>query len=408
MTIRGWAWVAVLLSAPACAQQEPTEAPPNFLRDAEVVDAGTATAATILPWRIDDTPRIRIGGAAEDVAHQFVEISAATVLSDGSVLVADGEWGVVRRYGPRGEFLQQLGAVGEGPGEFRSPTAVSSLPGDSMVVWDREFWRTAVFDAEGRFVRSARFDPTADGVYPVNGMWPVAVNLARGGTRMVHLISKGSGKGSVAPGASRRAGLALHSEESRFPQLLAELPGPEEVEVNAPWGTALVPPPLAGGPAIAFDARDDRVCFGHQRAREILCVHADGMRKGVQWIDAPRPVDPFDPAILNWRSTTMRAYGGKLGVEVAEEVVAQVPVPDSHPAFGELLFDSLGYLWIEVGPADGSLVEREYFVLDTDLRVAGRLKLPTMELAEVGADYVLGVRHDAAGVAEAVLFELIR
>ena len=104
----------------------------------------------------------------------------------------------------------------------------------------------------------------------------------------------------------------------------------------------------------------------------------------------------------------MRAYGGKLGVEVAEEVVAQVPVPDSHPAFGELLFDSLGYLWIEVGPADGSLVEREYFVLDTDLRVAGRLKLPTMELAEVGADYVLGVRHDAAGVAEAVLFELIR
>jgi hypothetical protein len=358
---------------------------------------------------VDQTPRLRIGGAV--ATHQFVEISAASVLPDGSVVIADGQSGLVRRYGARGEFLQQLGAVGEGPGEFRAPSALGVLHGDTVAVWDRALWRTSVFDDEGRFVRTTRYDPTAAGVYPLEGMWPAELSLARGGTRLVRLISKDTGKGtasSVAGGSGLRAGLAIHRAGERLPRLLAKVPGLEEVEVTAPWGKAMLPPPLAGGPKITFHAGEDRACLGHQRAREILCVDDEGTRIGVRWIDEPKTVDPGDPDILRWRTTTMTAFRGKVGAQVAEEVMAQVTIPVSYPSFRDLLFDSLGYLWIDLGPVDGALAEREYLVLDRELVVAGRLKLPTMDLVEIGADYVLGVRRDSFGVEEAALFGLLR
>jgi len=384
---------------------------PNLFGNADVLDVGTVTTAPILPWRVEKTPLLRIGGAVEATTHQFMEISAASVMSDGSILVADGQSGLVRRYGTRGDFLQQFGGVGEGPGEFRAPAALAVLPGDTAVVWDRALWRTSVFDGEGHFVRVTRYAPTATGVYPMEGMWPAEVNLARGGTLLVRLISKDGGKGtgsSVTGGPRLRAGLAIHREGERLPRLLATVPASEEVEVTAPWGVAMLPPPLAGRPKITFHTAEGRACLGHQRTREILCLDDDGRRIGVRWADAPKPVDPRDPAILRWRTTTMRAFGGKVGTQVAEEVVAQVSIPASYPAFGDLLFDSLGYLWIDLGPSDGALTEREYLVLDSELVVVGRLKLPTMDLLEIGTDYVLGVRRDSVGVEEAVLLGLLR
>ena len=91
----------------------------------------------------------------------------------------------------------------------------------------------------------------------------------------------------------------------------------EEVEVEAPWGATLIGPPLASRPKLAYSADENRACFGHQRAREILCVDDDGVRNGVRWVDDARPVAPSDPAILRWRSATMTEFGDKVGAQVA-------------------------------------------------------------------------------------------
>jgi len=398
--------VAALLAALGCAREGPQE-PSDLLRGVESADIGAVKGQAVLSWRLSETPRLRVGGDVDDPAHHFVEVVDAEVLPGGSLLVADGQSGVVRRYGPQGDFVGQLGAVGEGPGEFRYPASIALISGDSLAVWDQALWRVSVF-GEGGFVRGERYDPTAAGLYPMEGMWPAELRLARDGTRLVRLISKDADKGGDVGRASPRAGLGIHLVGAPAPQLLSTFPSPEEVEVEAPWGTTMLVPPLSGVPAMAYYSPDNRACFGHQSTREVLCTYEDGRRAGLRWTDDPRLVDPMDSAILGWRSATVAELGGKVGDRIAEEVVAQVPIPALHPAFGNLLFDSLGYLWVDLGPVDGSLLGREYLVLDGALGVAGRLKIPNMKLLRIGADYLLGIQSNALGVQEVVVFDLLR
>lgn len=410
MAARAWAYVVLPLLAGGCSTPESSERASELLPAIGVTALGPLAETPVLPWRLGPDPDLLIGGSARGTTHQFTEITAVLVLRDRSLLVADGRSGLVRRYGPGGELLQQFGAVGEGPGEFLSPTSLSWLPGDSVVVWDGALWRASVFDGDGRFARTARYDPTATGIYPLEGMWPMEVRIAGGGMRLVRLASKPGGKGgsSVVGGPLSGAGLAIHPAEARLPLFLARLPGPEEVEAEAPWGAVQLDAPFAARPKIAFHAPERRTCVGHQRWPEVLCVAHDGTRLGVRWPDAPRPVDPNDRAMARWRSETAQVLGEKVGERVAEGIVRRVPVPQYYPAFGGLLFDILGYLWIELGPVDGVEPEREYLVVDGEYAVVGRFHLPSMELVEIGVDYVVGIRRDGFDVEEVVRMELTR
>jgi hypothetical protein len=406
-TIRILAVLAGLTAALGCEFEDRSEVRVGLIEDVEVLDAGPTDALPSLSWRVGEKPRLRIGGPREDAAHHFVEVTAAIVDPNGTVVIADGAAGSLRRYGPEGEFRQQLGAVGDGPGEFRSPSSLAWLPGDSLAVWDRTLWRMSVLDGQGSFVRTEHYDPTAAGVYPLEGMWPGELKLTNGGTLLLRLISKSKGKAS-GTGEDADTGLAVHRPGAPTAELLAMLPGEVEVEVEAPWGAVSLAPPLAGGPVLAFDPASQRACMGHQVVSEILCVDPGGERAGVRWVDRRRAVDPEDPSISRWRSDMERAFGGKIGRQQAEELASQVSIPRWHPAFGDLLFDSMGFLWIELGPVASGSGEHEYLVLDADLESAGRIPLPRLEMLEIGSDYLLGVRYDALGVGEVVLYSLRR
>lgn len=410
MAVRAWAYIVLPLLAGGCANPESTERHSDLLPPNGITDVGPLAETPIVPWRVNPDPHLRIGGSAPGTEHQFIDISAVLVLPDNSVLVADGGSGLVRRYTRDGDFVEQLGAVGEGPGEFRSPTSLAWLPGDSVVVWDEALWRESVFDVDGRFARTVRYDPTATGIYPLDGMWPMEVRVARGGMRLVHLATKGGGKGtpSGAAGSLPDAALAIHPSETPLPRLMARLPGTEEVEAEAPWGPVQLSAPVAAGPRIAFHAAEGRSCLGHQRWPEILCVADDGTRLGVRWPDVPRLVQPTDGTIARWRAETVRSFGDKVGEGVAETIVQQVPIPRHHPAFGNLTFDLLGHLWIELGPVEGAEADREYLILDGEHAVVGRIRLPGMELVEIGADYLMGIRRDDFDVQEVVRMELTR
>lgn len=54
-----------------------------------------------------------------------MEVTASVVEPNGPVVIADDAAGSLRRYGPEGAFREQLGAVGDGPGEFRSPSSLA-------------------------------------------------------------------------------------------------------------------------------------------------------------------------------------------------------------------------------------------------------------------------------------------
>lgn len=57
-----------------------------------------------------------------------------------------------------GRQIHATGRVGSGPGEFRFPRGIFSLPGDSVAVWDIGLRRLSLFDSALKFVRTEQFE----------------------------------------------------------------------------------------------------------------------------------------------------------------------------------------------------------------------------------------------------------
>ncbi|TVP72611.1 MAG: hypothetical protein EA352_12545 [Gemmatimonadales bacterium] len=109
----------------------------------------------------------RTGAAEADPEYLFGGVSGALRLADGTVVVADRQALALRMFTPDGTHLRTVGRRGEGPGEFQAVTGIRRLPGDSIFVIDRGT-RWSVFDPDGAFVTSGRFDLSdwASDIYP--------------------------------------------------------------------------------------------------------------------------------------------------------------------------------------------------------------------------------------------------
>jgi hypothetical protein len=99
--------------------------------------------------RLAETPDLRIGvveGAAE---YQWARPVAAGRLSDGGFAILEQVPAEVRLFDRGGRFLDRIGAEGSGPGEFRFPSGLAVLSGDSILVWDRGAMRLSWFSRQG-------------------------------------------------------------------------------------------------------------------------------------------------------------------------------------------------------------------------------------------------------------------
>lgn len=114
-----------------------------------VADHDPAWGAT--PTLVEE---LRIGVLEGDPDLVFGRIRGVAVDTGGVMWVADSQGPSLRRYGPDGSFLGQVGRAGEGPGEFEGLSGVRRLDSEHMAVWDAHAGRISTFDLEGRFVRS--------------------------------------------------------------------------------------------------------------------------------------------------------------------------------------------------------------------------------------------------------------
>ena len=85
-----------------------------------------------------------------------------------------------------------------------------------------------------------------------------------------------------------------------------------------------------------------------------------------------------------------------------------VELPETKPAYGRLLVDTDGNLWVaEYGRHPGELTR--WNVFDPDGRWLGPVEAPLgLEILKIGSDYVLGVRNDEYDVEYVQLYEFSR
>ena len=148
--------VLVALSVVTCGDSPLPSRPATTVRDSSgvrVVESLRPVWQDVSALSIHDTPSVTIGGVDTGPEYSIGYVADARRLSDGRIVIIDGQANHLLTFDQGGSFIQAWGREGEGPGEFRRPEALALLPGDSVVVFDDGNRSASVFAPSGAFVR---------------------------------------------------------------------------------------------------------------------------------------------------------------------------------------------------------------------------------------------------------------
>ena len=379
------------LTAASCADPDAGARNLREARDGTVESDAPAWTARDA-WRVDTADALGIGAAQGDTAYVFGEVAGAARLSDGRIVVADGQGSLLRHFDARGRHLRTVGRKGAGPGEFEGLMWVAECGADSVFVYDFVLRRISVFAPNGDFARS--FVPET----PVHGRGPSSLACSGGGPMVVSTRTTEAVERAVGP-HRLRAPVALVSREGTILRDFGEFPGPDRYRHERSDG------PLPFGKTLSIATHGGRVFIGTADTYEIGVFSPDGTQR-----------------------TAIRLRGGQRRVTreerdryVAEQLARvrdpnrrraqaawyrDLQFPEFYPAFSSLQTDSDGNLWVEEyrRPSDR---QPRWSVFDPSGRYLGTLTMPAgFTVFQVGRDFVLGSRVDSLGVARVVRYGL--
>lgn len=140
--------VAASLALAGCGRLDGVE---RRAGDGSGPPAGASLLSSFLPGPGDSRQGVltRVRTLTLEENAEVINVSPEAVLDPaGGFLVSDEKEAQIRRYSPAGEVIWRAGRRGDGPGEFKAPTAVVRLPSGEVVAFDRG-GRFTVLDAGG-------------------------------------------------------------------------------------------------------------------------------------------------------------------------------------------------------------------------------------------------------------------
>lgn len=377
--LAGSATLAVLLATVHTAAQD---LPGFAVRDS----AGIRIAESTRPaweagqgWTVGDTAMLRIGmGRRGAVPFR---------LPDGRLAIATLGW--LHTYHPDGirsdsakledEEHEWIGWMGTGAG-------------DSLMAYTR-MSRIYVFAPDGRIARRAN-------VAGVIRNWPDAVGRFSDGT----LLLDGGHPINQTDTVPRRYVLRYVMVDPRGAHVgvWGDLPDVARMGLyEVPFSSEIL-----------LTMRGDDVLLGDNRTFEYtVATRAGDLRRIVRRPFAPLRVHQADVEAWNAGqelkvqdpSPALRRL-----IEQRRADLRRVPAAGFYPAYADLRADPGGNVWARESRRLGD-PERSWSVFDPEGRWLGAVRLPDdFALYQVGADWVMGTRKDAAGETSVLVFPLRR
>jgi hypothetical protein len=384
MTRRHVLALALLASAAACG------------------DAAVARESAGPPqWRVSAEPVVSIGVADGDPHYQLYNVAAATRLPDGSIAVLNQGSQSVSVFDRKGTFLRTAGRKGQGPGEFEAPSWAGRAGGDTLAVWDARLKRVSFFRAStGEYVRGVT-------VNEANGMFPAIVGRFGDGSLAldvgpdVFAMSRGERGLRRDPVTLRRV-----TPDGRTAGVLATFPGTEVfVSDHGASGFAWDDAPF-GRPSYSA-VGGTRLYVADGGTGEISIYSLTGQRTGTLrtpfsgWRIGSDDTEQYRRAKLDPIVDASRRREVQAALEAA-------PVPGVAPSLGGLRVDADENVWVQAYPRPAD-TERSWMVLSAAGAPIGAVTVPGgLQVMEVGAEYLLGVRRDELGVEKVEMYSLAR
>lgn len=341
-----------------------------------------------------------------EFSREFSDVGAVRELRDGRVIVVDARELIVLILDPRTQSATTIGRAGEGPGEYRWPSKLFPLAGDSTLLQDAAAGRLMIITPDGK--AGGFLDPNrSDGD-------TIATRINR------FFVRAGDGRGllygeaqPIRIGANGVAELADHSAIERFEvstrkrDTVALRPVRHDANARLVGGMVITQPRIQPFPAWEHWAisSEGRIAFVNHEPYRVDFVGNDG--KVVQ--NEPIPFDRVrvdDALKKQYREererpsmAMMYTKGGGSTMQLMSRPFREPPSwPEFLPPFlGSSIFGPDGLLWIPRAVAAGK--PPLYDIVDGNGRLVERVQLPQRtKLVGFGVRTVFVVRIDDDGL----------
>ncbi len=339
-------------------------------------------------WRLSDEPALQIGVTDGPVEYQFTDIQGALRLPTGGFVIADGGSHEIRLFDNDGRFLTATGRRGDAPGEYRQMAGLGYGPGDSVWVYDFGTRRFTVLTAAGELVRTMNLGGALSAVGAVG-------RFSDGSFIVREYWGSGTHSGVVRSGLSRDpAAVAAYSADGAELDTVGLFPG-REVYIGSEDGRAVMSAPLYARTASVAMSGDEIYVGDQERFEAGLYTASGDLRRLVRVLGVDLRVTQED---------IERAVAERLADQPPERHAMlrahldAMDVPETRPAYGRMLVDSEGNLWV-AEYASFPMEPATWRVFDSGGGLLGAVQVPErFHVHQIGEDWILGVWRDELGV----------
>lgn len=392
--------LALTVVVAACGTKTADEVIPWVETDSAgitIVDNRSEAAPT--GWALSAAPSFAAGGMEAPESEQLFRVSGAVRLADGRIALGNAGTGEVLIIGVDGTTVARHGQKGDGPGEFQDLRLLGLVATDSLLVWDQDLRRASVLHVDQGYARSYQVEWTGAG-------FPIARGMLADGSIVIGGGMSFSGDGGMPTGMIRPtstfgwvdpSGTEVHLADLVAAEMFARADEGGFMARSLPFGRFAV---VAAGPDGAWLGMSDtyRIAYYDNSGNMRRIVRLDVVPERVTDADIERYIADAvaEEADTENRSRELRA------------LIAEMPVPETFPAYRSLLVDSQGALWVEDYSADSG-APPAWTVFDGEGHILGRVEAPEhTRFVSVGADYVIGITRDDFDVESLTVWSLTR
>jgi hypothetical protein len=347
-------------------------------------------------WSIGTQPSLRLGVVDGDPTQQLDGVTGLVRLGDGTVVVGDGGSQEIRFFDPAGNPTTIAGGKGEGPGEFTGLSGLGAAPGGSIWAYDFSLRRITWLNRAGEVEDLVSLDPQpptlnsvgplSDGTFVLKQLWGAAeVSGAR---------ETGIRRDPVA--------FVRFDAEGALVDTLGLFPGRELFLTDENGRVVMNTPPIGRNSVGAL--WEGGVVVGTQDGFELVGYGSGGEPHTI--VRIPGWDLTLDPGELEgYIQSRLDAVPSERRPGLRQELEA-MPTPENKPAYGEMLADEAGNLWVGEWTPYPQIPQR-WTVLDRSGRWLGEMVMPKRFFPfAIGEDWVLGVETDDMDVEFVVLYPL--
>jgi hypothetical protein len=344
---------------------------------------------------------VTIGVSEGAPEYQLFQVRDAKRLGDGAIAVLNSGTRELRIYEADGTHRVTAGGAGQGPGEFRYPTALVVLPGDTIQVQD--FVDRVYFASHGELLRrETKNRQTFNDLILAGGGFSEAGAWLADGTYFAPIYELN--QGPRRPGPLFRPKITFSRVPGDFSAVdtLGQFGGilQQYLDVGGQRGVSTFVPPFATNTSWALGSADGTIIAADNARAQIDRFHPDGTHSIIRWSTEASPVTAQE--VEEWKEQQRNASWTRNQLPTLERAWAAMDVPDTKPYYGRVRAGSDGTLWV----TSDDLGQGPTVVFGADGHFERSVRFPErFTVYDSGPRWVLGVLHDENDVEYVQLYE---